>query len=82
MYIQLHLILVINILQEFVPDWGVSTSESWTILERMVELFLPTTVVISSLEGEKYVTQSLILLQLCHLENSVQAVKQKCMLFD
>jgi hypothetical protein len=45
-----------------------------------VELFIPTTVVISSLEGEKYVTQSLILLQLCHLESSVIAVQTKCML--
>jgi len=62
---------------EFVPDWGVTTSETWTVLEKMVELFLPTTVIISSLEGEKYVTQSLILLQLCHLENSIKAVKQK-----
>lgn len=41
---------------------------------------MPTTVIISSLEGEKYVTQSLILLQLCHLENSIKAVKQKCMI--
>jgi hypothetical protein len=61
----------------FVPNWGVATSEAWTILGRVVEIFLPTTVVISSLEGEKYVTQSLILLQLCHLESSVHAVQNK-----
>jgi hypothetical protein len=45
-----------------------------------VELFVPTADVIKSLEGEKYVTQSLILLQLCALEKANKIVGEKCMI--
>jgi len=62
---------------EFVPDWVVPTSEPWMILGTLMELFAPTVEAISVLEGEKYVTQSLILLQLCQLENSIKAVQRK-----
>ena len=50
----------------------------WSLLDKYVELFVPTADVIKSLEGEKYVTQSLILLQLCALEKANKIVGEKC----
>lgn len=66
--------------QEFVPAWGVPTGSVWTLLGQFVELFYPTAEAITMLEGEKYVTQSLILLQLCTLEKCNSKIKAKCML--
>ncbi len=51
----------------------------WNLLEKLVELFLPTAEAITMLEGEKYATQSLILVQLCYLEKVIRSVKTKCM---
>jgi len=62
---------------EFVPDWGNPQSDMWTVLDRLVELFQPTLEAIKLLEGEKYITQSLILLQLCALEKSTKALSLK-----
>jgi hypothetical protein len=67
------------IFQEFVPNWGLSNGETWSLLEAFVELFFPTADTIRCLEGEKYITQSLILLQLCALERSNKKVAEKCM---
>jgi hypothetical protein len=60
-------------------NWGVQTGETWALFGKYVELFLPTANAISTLEGEKYITQSLILLQLCCLEKSAQKIGEKCM---
>jgi hypothetical protein len=65
--------------KEFVPNWGPPGSEMWVLADKLVELFSPTAEAITLLEGEKYVTQSLILLQLCYLEKVVLATKSKCM---
>lgn len=46
-----------------------------------MELFGPTAEAIAMLEGEKYITQSLILLQLCALEKSNKRIKDQCMLY-
>ena len=45
-----------------------------------MELFSPTAEAITMLEGEKYITQSLILLQLCALEKSNKRIRDLCML--
>ena len=71
--------LVSFINQEFVPDWGVWNGETWSLFDKFVEVFLPTAQAITTLEGEKYVTQSLILLQLCSLEKCNTKVAQQCM---
>jgi len=63
--------------KEYVPNWGVPTEPAWTILGQIVELFCPTAEAITMLEGEKYVTQSLILLQICALEKSNKRIKEK-----
>lgn len=68
------------ILKEFVPNWGPAASEMWDLLDKVVELFLPTAEAIALLEGEKYVTQSLVLVQLCYLEKVALSIKIKCML--
>jgi hypothetical protein len=62
---------------EFVPNWGVINGETWTLFDKFVELFLPTAESIKHLEGQKYITQSLILLQLCCLEKSNKNVAEK-----
>jgi len=62
---------------EFVPNWGVSNGETWSLFDKFVELFLPTAETIKQLEGQKYITQSLILLQLCCLEKSNNNVAEK-----
>ena len=80
-YYIIYLFVLFN-LQEFVPFWGVPTDEAWTTLGKLVELFLPTTKTISCLEGEKYITQSLILLQLCLLEKTTNNLILKCMPID
>ena len=59
--------------------WGDKDSEPWTYLTKLVELFLPTAEAITILEGEKYITQSLILVQICYLEKGVLSIKSKCM---
>jgi len=62
---------------EFVPNWGPAASEMWDLLDKVVELFLPTAEAIAILEGEKYVTQSLVLVQLCYLEKVALSIKTK-----
>jgi hypothetical protein len=37
---------------------------------------------ISTLEGQKYVTQSLILAELCLIEQGAKKVKEQCMFFS
>jgi hypothetical protein len=58
--------------KEFVPDWGDMDSEAWAFLGQIAELFEPTLKAIQVLEGSKYVTQSLILLEMCLMESSIQ----------
>lgn len=65
------------ILKDFVPNWDLPT---WSLLEKYVELFQPTAEAIRCLEGQKYVTQSLILLQLCALEKSNKSIAAKCIM--
>ncbi len=71
--------LLILMFQEFVPNWDKPQSSIWIFLESVVELFKPTIKAISDLEGEKYITQSLILLQFCQLELNIDTMKKKCM---
>jgi len=51
--------------------------DTWTMLEQVVELFKPTIDALSRLEGESYITQSLILMEMCLLEDSVKNMKKK-----
>ncbi len=44
----------------------------------MVELFAPTLQAIAMIEGQKYITQSLVLLQFCHLDKSIGLLLEKC----
>lgn len=62
---------------EFVPDWGPSLSSQWILLEKIVNIFKPTLDIISYLEGQKYITESVILLQLCNLEISVDSLMEQ-----
>jgi len=62
---------------EFVPNWDKPQSKIRSFLTSIVDLFKPTLKAIQNLEGEKYVTQSLILLQLCQLEANVELMKKK-----
>jgi hypothetical protein len=48
-------------------------------LGQLVELFAPTAEVIMTLEGEKYVTLSLVLVTVCYLEVTTTETKMKCM---
>jgi hypothetical protein len=75
-YIMFYIILVL-IPKDFVPNWDLP---SWSLLEKYVELFQPTADAIRCLEGQKYVTQSLILLQLCALEKSNKSIAAKCVM--
>lgn len=50
-------------------------------MEQIAELFEPTLNAIKNLEGSKYVTQSLILLEMCMIENSIFEMQKKCMTF-
>lgn len=61
------------------PNWGKQDDEAWTLLEMVVELFKSTIDAIRRLEGQKYVTQSTILMELCLLEMSAKEVQEKCM---
>jgi hypothetical protein len=45
------------------PSWGDRDSTMWILLQQIVELFSPTITAIKALEGQHYVTQSLIILQ-------------------
>jgi hypothetical protein len=63
--------------KDVVPNWGKEDSEAWTLFGQLVELFLPTSEAIMLLEGEKYVTLSLILVSLCYLEVTTQDCKLK-----
>jgi hypothetical protein len=63
--------------KDAVPNWGDSNSEAWIILGQVVELFKPTVEAISRLEGQRYVTQSLILLELCLIENTIKEMQKK-----
>ena len=63
------------------PSWGEKDSTMWILLQQIVELFSPTITAIKALEGQHYVTQSLIILQLCLIEESVSALLQKCKFF-
>jgi hypothetical protein len=60
------------------PSWGDRDSTMWILLQQIVELFSPTITAIKALEGQHYVTQSLIILQLCLIEESVSATLKKC----
>lgn len=48
-------------------------------MEKIVNIFQPTLNIISFLEGQKYITESVILLQLCQLEKSIDSMKEFCM---
>jgi hypothetical protein len=63
--------------QAAIPNWGDSNSEAWTILGQVVELFMPSVQAISRLEGESYVTQSLILLEICLIEKNIKDLQKK-----
>jgi len=63
--------------RDFVPHWGDSTNETWITLGLIVEIFIPTAKAISTLEGQKYITQSLILLQISLLEKTSNDLKLK-----
>jgi hypothetical protein len=78
-FIILHFYSFVLILKDFVPNWDLPT---WSLLEKYVELFQPTAEAIKCLEGQKYVTQSLILLQLCALEKSNNRIAAKCMFLN
>jgi hypothetical protein len=65
-------------LQEFVPNWDKPHSTKWAFLEKIVELFHPTLNAIKLLEGDEYITQSLILLQIIQIEKQVGILSQKC----
>ena len=64
------------------PDWGVRDSDAWILISQIVELFVPTLEAIKSLEGQNYITQSLILLELCLIEKSVIDLMEKCVFFN
>jgi hypothetical protein len=63
--------------QEYVPYYGVPDNETEVFLKHIVELFHPTIEAISTLEGQNYITQSLILLQMSLLERNVLEIKNK-----
>jgi hypothetical protein len=63
--------------QDAVPNWGNEDSEAWTMLGQLVELFAPTAEAIMTLEGEKYVTLSLVLVTVCYLEVTTAETKMK-----
>ena len=60
------------------PNWGARDSDAWVLISQIVELFVPTLEAIKTLEGQNYITQSLILLELCLIEKSVIDLMQKC----
>ena len=65
--------------KDALPNWGAHDSEAWVILSQIVELFVPTLTAIKHLEGQFYITQSLILLELCVIEKGIKNLMEKCM---
>lgn len=64
--------------KDALPNWGNRDSDAWEKLSKIVELFVPTLEAIKVLEGQHYITQSLILLQLCLIERAVIDLTKKC----
>ena len=62
--------------QKCIPDFS---AETWNFVEKLVEVFGLTAQSLANLEGQKYVTQSLVLLEILRLEANNNAVIEKCM---